>query len=86
MDKQTAMMALTFLERVQLNGKEVPAYARVLKALSEIVNPPPEPTQPKPEEETTLVEATPEKATTEGNSADEPPASEKRLNFNPSGA
>ncbi len=72
MDKQTAMLALTFLERVQLNGKEVPAYARVLKALSEIVNPPPEPTQPKPEAEAVLVEATAEEPTTEGNSADKP--------------
>ena len=73
MDKQTAMLALTFLERVQLNGKEVPAYARVLKALSAIVNPPPE--QPvrvdEPEEEVKPDTGAAE-AHTEGNGADKP--------------
>ncbi len=71
MDRQTAMLALTFLERVQLNGKEVPAYARVLKALSEIVNPPPEP-KGEPEEGT-KTDAAAEAASTEGNGAGKPP-------------
>lgn len=70
MDKQTAMLALTFLERVQLNGKEVSAYARVLKALSAIVNPPPEPKgEPEEGEKTNpLAEA----ESTEGNGTHRP--------------
>ena len=36
MDRRTAEIALQFLQRVQLQGSEVPAFVRVSDALAEI--------------------------------------------------
>lgn len=47
MDKQTAELAIRFLQRAQLTGGEVGAFMQVIAALNEIVNPPSAPAQPQ---------------------------------------
>lgn len=38
MDRNTAQMAIKFMQRTQLAGSEVPAFCQVLAALDEIAN------------------------------------------------
>lgn len=38
MDKETAQLTIQFLNRVQLQGAEVPALVTVINALNEIIN------------------------------------------------
>lgn len=52
MDQETAQIALKFMERVQLQGVEVPAFARVCESLARIANPgPPVRVVPAPQPE-----------------------------------
>ncbi len=45
MDKQTASIALTFMQRVEMKGNEVPAYLQVMQALHALAQPPSVPTE-----------------------------------------
>lgn len=43
MDKETASIAMQFLNRVEMKGGEVPAFLRVMQVLSQIVDSKPAP-------------------------------------------
>lgn len=51
MTPELARLALQFMQRVQLQGAEVPAYVAVVNALEEIANPPPAPESPTDDED-----------------------------------
>ena len=38
MDKETAVLAIKFMERAQIVGGEVPAFCKVLAALEHLIN------------------------------------------------
>jgi hypothetical protein len=50
MNKETAQFALKFLERTDLKGIEMPAFAQVFNALKAIVATPDVPPPPPPED------------------------------------